>query len=91
MLRPEHLYGLLIEFDVRIIRMKRRNERRGLRYRVKSPGGDWSEERTFFDAGIKNSYPTLLEYAPDRFLAVWDSGTEQLPRTSIRFGRLISK
>jgi len=29
----------------------------------------------FFDAGIKNSYPTLLEVAPGDFRAVWDSGT----------------
>jgi hypothetical protein len=63
-------------------------QRMALRYKVKTPGGDWSEERTFFDAEIHNSYPTLIEYAPDRFYAVWDSGTAEKHRTSIRFGRL---
>ena len=32
--------------------------------KTKPPGGAWSAEKTFFDAGIKNSYPTLIEVAP---------------------------
>lgn len=61
--------------------------RMALRYKVKPPGGAWGEERTFFDAGIKNSYPTLIEVAPGEFRAVWDSGTKDRARTQIRFGK----
>jgi hypothetical protein len=64
-------------------------ERRALRYKVRPPGQPWSAQRTFFDAGgIHNSYPTLVEHAPGRFYAVWDSGTEKAHRTAIRFGKL---
>jgi hypothetical protein len=62
--------------------------RTSLRYKIKPPGGGWSEERTFFDAGIKNSYPTLIEVGPGEFRGVWDSGTADTPRTCIRFGKL---
>ncbi|MDA2937058.1 glycoside hydrolase [Acidobacteria bacterium AH-259-A15] len=62
--------------------------RTSLRYKTKPAGGEWSEEKTFFDAGIKNSYPTLLEVAPGDFRAVWDSGTADTPRTNIHFGKL---
>ena len=62
--------------------------RMALRYKTKSPGGEWSEQKTFFDAGIKNSYPTLVEVAPGEFRAVWDSGTPDTPRTHIHFGKL---
>jgi BNR repeat-like domain len=65
--------------------------RKALRYKVKRRGDGWGPEQTFFDAGIHNSYPTLLEYAPDQFYAVWDSGTEKARRTSIRFGKLVLK
>ena len=51
-----------------------------LRYKTKPAGGAWSGEKTFFDAGIKNSYPTLIEVAPGDFRAVWDSGTAERPR-----------
>jgi hypothetical protein len=61
--------------------------RTSLRYKVKPTGGSWSEEETFYDAGIKNSYPTLIEVAPGDFRAVWDSGTADTPRTHIRFGK----
>lgn len=61
--------------------------RTSLRYKTKAPGGAWSEEKTFFDAGIKNSYPTLIEVAPGDFRAVWDSGTATDPRTHIHFGK----
>jgi len=61
--------------------------RTSLRYKIKPVGGGWSEEKTFFDAGIKNSYPTLVEVAPGDFRCVWDSGTEDTPRTHIRFGK----
>ncbi len=63
--------------------------RTSLRYKIKPAGGEWSEERTFFHAGIKNSYPTLIEVAPREFRAVWDSGTESQARTHIQFGKLI--
>jgi hypothetical protein len=62
--------------------------RMGLRYKVQpQPGGPWGEQRTFFDAGIKNSYPTLIEVAPGDYRAVWDSGTKDRSRTHIRFGK----
>ena len=62
--------------------------RTSLRYKIKPPGGEWSEEKTFYLAGIKNSYPTLIETAPDDFRCVWDSGTADKPRTHIHFGKL---
>ncbi len=62
--------------------------RMALRYKVKAADGAWSEEKTFFDAGVKNSYPTLLELSPGNYVAVWDSGTEKRTRREIRFGRL---
>lgn len=61
--------------------------RMALRYKTKPPGGSWSAEKTFFDAGIKNSYPTLIEVAPGDFRAVWDSGTKDRNRTHIHFGK----
>ncbi|HEY8744929.1 MAG TPA: sialidase family protein [Chloroflexota bacterium] len=64
-------------------------ERRALHYRVRQPGGDWAEARVFFDTGVRNSYPTLLESAPGRFHAVWDSSdSAEQHRTLIRYGRL---
>ncbi len=62
--------------------------RMSLRYKIKPVGGKWSEEKTFFDAGIKNSYPTLIEVKPGDFRAVWDSGTAERTRTHIHFGKL---
>jgi hypothetical protein len=62
--------------------------RTSLRYKIKPVRGKWSEEKTFFDAGIKNSYPTLIEVTPGDFQAVWDSGTAKRPRTHIHFGKL---
>ena len=59
-----------------------------LRYKTKAQGGAWSEQKTFYDTGIKNSYPTLIEVAPGQFRAVWDSGTPDTPRTHIHFGKL---
>ncbi len=61
--------------------------RTSLRYKTKPPGGAWSAEKTFYDAGIKNSYPTLIEVAPGDFRAVWDSGTKDRNRTHIQFGK----
>jgi hypothetical protein len=58
-----------------------------LRYKIKPPGAAWSPEQTFFDASIKNSYPTLIEIAPGEFRAVWDSGDSKRTRRSIRFGK----
>lgn len=64
-------------------------ERKGMAYKVKPPGGKWSEERVFYDANVCNSYPTLLECAPGEFYAVWDSSNSpDRKRTAIRFGRL---
>jgi hypothetical protein len=61
--------------------------RMALRYKTKAPGSGWSAEKTFYDAGIKNSYPTLIEVAPGEFRAVWDSGTKERNRTHIQFGK----
>jgi hypothetical protein len=62
--------------------------RTSLRYKVQAtPGGAWSAEKTFYDAGIKNSYPTLIEVAPGDYRAVWDSGTKDRTRTMIHFGK----
>jgi hypothetical protein len=61
--------------------------RMALRYKLKPAGGEWGPERTFYDAGIKNSYPTLIEVAPGDFRAVWDSGTKDRTRTHIHFGK----
>jgi hypothetical protein len=62
--------------------------RYALRYKTKPDGATWSAEKTFFDAGIKNSYPTLIEVAPGDFRAVWDSGDDKRARRTIRFGKL---
>ncbi|MBC9868428.1 MAG: hypothetical protein F7O42_11220 [Opitutae bacterium] len=62
--------------------------RTSLRYKTKEPGGKWSQQMTFFEAGVKNSYPTLFEVAPGDYRAVWDSGTATRPRTRILFGKL---
>ena len=62
--------------------------RTSLRYKTKRPGEDWSEQKTFFHMGVKNSYPTLCEVAPGEFRAVWDSGTDTQPRTRILFAKL---
>ena len=62
--------------------------RMALRYKTKPQGSSWSGQKTFYDAGIKNSYPTLIEVAPGEFRAVWDSGTPTKPRTHIQFGKL---
>lgn len=61
--------------------------RKSLRYKTKPAGGSWSAEKTFYDAGIKNSYPSLIEVAPGDFRAVWDSGTKDRTRTHIQFGK----
>lgn len=68
-------------------------QRRGLYYKTRTPGSDWSPQRTFYDGGNLNSYPTLLEEpsadGSDRWLAVWDSSdSPERRRTAIRFGRL---
>ena len=64
-------------------------ERKGMAYKVKPPGATWGEERVFYDANVRNSYPTLLEYVPGQFYAVWDSSNSpDRKRTVIRFGKL---
>lgn len=62
--------------------------RMSLRYKVKPKSGEWSKEKTFYQAGIKNSYPTLVEVEPGEFRCVWDSGTADTTRTHISFGKL---
>jgi hypothetical protein len=61
--------------------------RMSLRYKTKPLDRPWSAEKTFFDSGLKNSYPTLIEVAPGDFRAVWDSGTAKRARTHISFGK----
>jgi len=64
-------------------------DRRGLYYKVRPHNGTWSEQREFYVAGNRNSYPTLIEDSPGEWLAVWDSSNSQTEkRTAIRFGRL---
>lgn len=66
--------------------------RRGLYYKTREPGGDWSDEQTFYEADNRNSYPTLLEDKPGRWLAVWDSSdSPDRRRTVIRFGRFAAE
>lgn len=65
--------------------------RASLRYKTKPAGDAWSAEKTFFDAGTKNSYPTLIEVAPGEFRAVWDSGDATTPRTHVLFGKFSLK
>ena len=62
--------------------------RTSLRYKVQAANGQWGEEKTFFHAGVKNSYPSLIEISPGEFRAVWDSGTAEKSRTNIRFAKL---
>ena len=62
--------------------------RTSLRYKTRQPGGQWSEQKTFFHMGVKNSYPALCEVAPGDWRAVWDSGSETVTRTRILFGKL---
>ena len=59
-----------------------------MRYKIKPAGGEWSEEMTFYHAGIKNSFPTLFEGGPGDFRCVWDSGTATRSRTHIHIGKL---
>jgi hypothetical protein len=61
--------------------------RMALRYKVQPAGGTWGAEKTFYDAGVKNSYPTLVEVGPGEYRAVWDSGTKERNRTRIMFGK----
>lgn len=51
--------------------------RTSFRYQLKYAGGAWSAEKMFYEAGIKNSSPALIEAAPGRFsrdLRPWDQG-----------------
>lgn len=62
--------------------------RKALKYKIKPHNGNWSEERTFFDKGIHNSYPSVIEVAPGDLRIVWDSGTQDKKRQSIHYGKL---
>ena len=64
-------------------------ERLPLHYKVQRKTGEWSDTRVFFDGGVRNSYPTLVEETPGVFLCIWDSSDDAArPRTAIRFARL---
>ena len=58
-----------------------------LRYKLQPTNSAWSDEKTFYDSGTHNSYPTLIQVGPGDFRAVWDSGTKEKTRTHIRFGK----
>ncbi|MFB2117643.1 sialidase family protein [Parapedobacter sp. 2B3] len=64
------------------------DSRQALRYKVKRKGGAWSGEKTFYDSGTKNSYPSVIEVKPGELRIVWDSGTRAETRTQIVFGKL---
>ncbi|MCA9137635.1 MAG: exo-alpha-sialidase [Planctomycetales bacterium] len=67
-------------------------DRRGLYYKTRSVNGNWSEQREFYVADNRNSYPTLIEDKSGQWLAVWDSSdSPDDKRTAIRFGRIKSK
>lgn len=67
-------------------------ERRGLSYKTRAVGGPWSDARTFYDHDNRNSYPTLIDDGPGKWLAVWDSSNApDQRRTAIRFGRLATE
>ena len=40
------------------------------RYKTKRPGGQWGEQKMSYNAGIKNSYPMLIEVYPGEFRSV---------------------
>lgn len=64
-------------------------EREGLWYMTRVRGGSWSSAKRFYHENNRNSYPTLVEDRPGRWIAVWDSSNEpDRKRTAIRFGRL---
>ncbi len=64
-------------------------ERKELAYKIKPLNAPWSDTHVFYNAGVRNSYPTLLEKEPGIFYAVWDSSTNpNTQRTAIRFGKL---
>lgn len=67
---------------------KGRESRKTLRYKLKDKGGIWSGERTFYDSGTKNSYPSVIEVKQGDLRIVWDSGTVTETRTRIMFGKL---
>lgn len=63
--------------------------RHGLYYKVRRGNEKWSEEKTFYFNQNRNTYPTLIEDAPNKWIAVWDSSDDlQRTRTRICFGRL---
>ena len=62
--------------------------RMALRYKLQPPGQPWDPQRTFFDSGTHNSYPSLIEHSPGEYVCTWDSGTATRPRTRICFGKL---
>ena len=77
--------------DVTDIRVIRRVEQHPEAWRLWQPFIIQGEKKRHlivaFGAGVKNSYPTLVEVAPGDFRAVWDSGTADTPRTHLRFGK----
>lgn len=67
---------------------KGEDSRKALRYKLKNAGEGWSLEKTFYDSGLKNSYPSVIEVSPGDLRIVWDSGTQTETRTRIIFGKL---
>ena len=66
-----------------------REDRRGLYYKTRPAGGNWSDANLFYWNNDRNSYPTLVEDTPGSWLAMWDSSdSPDKRRTAIRFGRL---
>ena len=64
-------------------------DHRGMSYKTRVDGKDWSARKVFYFHNNRNSYPTLIEDKPDQWLAVWDSSNHpDRRRTIIRFGRL---
>ncbi|RTE55385.1 exo-alpha-sialidase [Arenibacter aquaticus] len=65
-----------------------KSSRMTLKYKTKRFNQEWTGEKIFFDAGIKNSYPSVIEVNPGDLRIVWDSGTHDQSRTKIHFGKL---
>lgn len=64
----------------------KRSDRLAMFYTICSKDGKWSEPALFYYENNKNSYPTLLEIEPGKFLCVWDSSyNDKEARQCIRF------
>ena len=86
--RVKSFYG--VDANARHIYVYNDNaDREGLWYKTKTGGEKWSDPRLFYHEDNRNSYPTLVEDRPGKWIAVWDSSNQSdRKRTAIRFGRL---